>query len=549
VRDFLIPPASVQHARLRSSNERDRAALILRNANFGDGQKGMVAIGRGTILGVGSEAEVAHLIGPGTKLRDVRSGWLSPGFVDSHVHLDGMAMIRDGIDLRAIKDRTELKKRLAEAAERRAFGSWLWAFGASKSLIDSLSADRLDELVPGLPVWVSAADGHEAVLSRELLGLFRGSAKGAVVGTEGRLSGTQARAAWRLLEAPSRARIKPLLLRAMREIGALGYTTVHSLGVSMDLLKMLIDLENTGRLHTRCLLYLDADSQRVRKWVQAYTARLRNRTKRRDRFEPIQLLGDGGRLVKVVGLKLWLDGSLRARTAALTSNYADAPIKGALHHDDDDIASTLALADAAGLQLALHAIGDAAVAQVARVLRATKRPAGALPVRIEHAQIVSPSTLAALRGLPLVCAIQPLHERDDKSFARARLGDQRMSWAYRAASLAEVCTVTSGSDAPVSVSDPWQMWRYLAGGKRTDGGSSSEVMTAQAAFETLAVDTLAGRPLTVRVGAPADLILWSAKPTLDGPAPKPLLTIIDGETVQIDGSLPPPRVAPSVPRQ
>lgn len=546
VRDFLIPPQSAGGLRARAQRDANWADLVLRNARLPGLDKGAVAVRHGRIVAVGSEREVAKLIGPGTKLRDIRAGWLTPGFVDSHIHLDGMALLRDAVDLRGIRSLDDARSRILKAGELHTFGSWLWAFGASHELMKGLDAAAIEEMRPGLQLWVSAADGHQAVVSESLLQRVPAAARLVAKGKRGRLDAVTARALWRLLPLPSIVRIRPQILETLSGFAKQGVTTVHVMGVTRAFLQVLVDLERSGRLQTRVFVYLDAEAPLVDQYVAEKQARRAPRKPGQAARTPSPLPDDETHKVKVVGIKMWLDGSLGARTAALSQPYADHASAGKLIYDDDDVIATLSRADAAGLQLALHAIGDRAVAQAARAERAVKRSPDAAPLRIEHAQVVAPQTLEQMQGRRILCAVQPLHELADRSFSTARLGTNRAAWAYRAASLAKRCPITIGSDAPIAEAKPWAAARHLVSGKA--GISAQEAMTKAAALAALAIDPLSGTPMQIAAGQAADLVLWSAQPKLSDPMPELLLMLVDGETVFSHPELPKAKVAPSLPQ-
>ena len=547
VRDFLIPPQSNVNVRGHADRNAVWADMVLRNVRTAEADDVMVAIGQGRVLAIGSEAEVGKFIGPGTPLRDVRKGFLSPGFVDAHVHLDGMALAFDGINLSKAKTVEDVQAVLLPASELVGNGGWMWAYGASHALLAKLSATTLDNVKPDIAVWVSGQDGHAAVISRGLADMLPASAGPLIAGKQGRLDAITSGAVWRLLPLPSLARTRPLILRALAAMAHNGYTTVHTMGATLAFLHVLIDLERSGRLQTRVFVYLDAAGKSVDRYLLERAARLRPTKPGQKPRQNVALPDDETRKVRVVGVKMWLDGSLGARTAALSANYADAPTKGALRYDDDAVGSLLERTDAAGLQLALHAIGDAAVAQVVRVLQSARRPKGALPVRIEHAQVVSPAAVAALVKHRVVCVIQPLHRLDDVNFATERLGKERIAWAYRVGSLAKVCPVATSSDAPISKASPWKIWQQLVSGLAASD-TPGEAMSAAAALQAMSVDPLTGGTLSIKAGAVADFVLWSAQPAVGKPPPTRLLMVVDGEIIFADPGLPKPRIAPSLPR-
>ncbi|MEY3011970.1 MAG: hypothetical protein RIT45_705, partial [Pseudomonadota bacterium] len=337
---------------------------------------------------------------------------------------------------------------------------------------------------PDVAAVFSSPDGHGLLLTRAALALLPEAIRGLADG-DGRLRAAAARRAWRALPAPRRQRIAPLLVRLLTQLSERGIGEVHAMGESTQTLRVLQELERARRLPVRVRVYLDAHDPQTPTVLREAAAR------GRPSRPP---------LVTVAGVKLWLDGTLGGRTAALRGTYTDAPGQGSLETSDAELRAWIGRCDRADRQLAVHAIGDAALGQLLRVAGA--RTEGAVPIRIEHAQVVGADQLAGLRGF--VCSVQPLHRLEDHSFAAARLGEARVADGWRARSLQATCPLLLGSDLPISPSDPDQ-WRKELRGELEPSRPESEHLDAVAIEDALRRDPRTGQRRRLRVGAPADL--------------------------------------------
>ena len=302
-------------------------------------------------------------------------------------------------------------------------------------------------------------------------------------------------------------------MQALRGLSARGVTTIHVMGARPELQTILEELDASGRLRARCRLYLAWPSPATAAWL-GRKAKARRPIRRASSpllgTQQQSLRGTESRLVDALGVKVWLDGTLGSRSASLSQPYSDAPTL-AVPQPLMSVAALRALiirADKAGVQVAVHVIGDAALDRLLNALKPMQRPADAWPVRIEHAQIVRPDQLARLaKRRDVLCSIQPLHRKADAPWSGARLGAARVSWGYRAASLNRACPLIAGSDAPVVEPAPWKAMRALMQHDRAD-----ERLAAAVAFAAHARHLKSREARTVSVGAAADLVLWSARP-------------------------------------
>lgn len=505
VRDFIMPPPDGGAASARSRPAEALAHLMIHDAQLLDGRQTSVAVRAGRVVAVGPRRRMASRIGPGTVILDAAGSFVTPGLNDGHVHLEGLALLGDAADLSGATTVAQVIAALESRAAMVTAGGWLWAFGLRPEVAKLLSAADLQRLLPGVPVWLTGGDGHSATLSASLVARLPPELRT----TDGRLAEGAARAAWFKLPPPAGERLKAFVVQALNRLASRGVTTVHVMGARPELRQTLEELEFKGRLRVRCLLYLAWPSAGARQWL-----RQAGMKRRRRRSRPLmgnsKTVVSGSRLVQLVGVKVWIDGTLGARTAALSGPYGDVP--GASPQPamtQEALSSAIAAADRAGVQLAVHAIGDGAIDRLLAAVRTTKRPAGAQPIRIEHAQVVRPDQITKLKGF--VCSIQPTHRLADATWSAGRLGPARLSWGYRAATLAKQCALIAGSDAPVSPIAPWASMAAMMTHHRV-----SERLSALDALRSHMRDPLTGKVRKVAPGQPADLVIWRTKPLPGG---------------------------------
>lgn len=513
VKRFLVPPPTPQAqqraAKAKPAPNHAQLAIVAAEVYGAPGARA-VTIRGDQVLAVGTPLEISTTLGPATQLVSVPGGVVVPGWVDAHVHLQGVAQLMDAADLRGAADRASLTAAVRVAAAIA--DDWLWGFGLSAKAFEELSPADIEAALDGRAAYLSRADGHGARVTAALYAWLSPELRAQVAAAEGRIDGVLAQQVWRELPTVRVARLRPLVRQTLAKLQRRGLTEVHAMGESATVATVLAELEHEGRLPLRVKLFLDYERPEGKRLLDGSFA--------------LPYKG----LLEVAGVKLWLDGTLGARTAALSAPYADRPGEsGKLIYSDALLRQVIAQADRRQLQVALHAIGDAAAAQIVRVLAAMQRPQAAKPVRIEHAQILDPQTLQALDASRVECSIQPRHAEMDKGFAAARLGAERMAWSYRGLELAERCALRVGSDMPLLDADPLADRAALL--------ASAPASMPRPRAEALALAALCSGGSTagdqlIRSGARADLVVWSADPLKD-PRAKPLWSVVAGVAVRL----------------
>jgi predicted amidohydrolase YtcJ len=439
-----------------------RVATLAGTAGWGWAEG--LAIAGGRIVGAGSPAELELFAGDRTERWRLAPDLLvMPGITDAHVHLLSLALARLQVDLTAQPDLPSTLTALAAAharlLENGDADGWLLGHGWSLDRLGAWpDAAMLATACPGRPVALYSHDHHTRWVSRralELAGIDEGTADPADGSLrrdgEGRLTGMLHEGAAALVEPaipePSDELLEKLLTAQASELFGFGITGCHDPG----------ELAASSRIRRGPLFYRRlAELGRLPLRVHASI-----RAAELDHAIELGLRsGVGVGRYRMGWLKLFADGSLGSRSAALLAPYDDAPTRpptggprGMFLDPPAEIAALLARAAAAGISGQVHAIGDAAVRAVLDVLAVT--PPGPLPARIEHAQLVDPADVARFGALGVAASVQPVHLRSDAEV-------QRLAWGARSESSFPLVGLVSGgalipfgTDAPVEPVDPW----------------------------------------------------------------------------------------------
>lgn len=504
-----------------------------------------VAVSHGRIAFAGARAGAQAMVGPKTQIIDLKGAALFPGFTDSHAHLDGIGDRELTLNLEGSKSAAEVTARLkAYIAEHKPTGTvvgrgWIetgWPEGRF------LQRSDLDAVAPDVPVVLVRADGHALTANTAALKAahidettpapFGGQ---ILKGPDGKLTGMLVDNAKSLVNSvvPKATRERRLaqFRAAFKVETAYGWTGVHSMSVRMDDVPLLEAMDKQGEATLRIYNMVDADQ----------AAPL---------FENGPRATPDGRIT-TRGIKLYMDGALGSRGAALFEPYSDAPtLKGTLITQPEVMRAALARALKAGIQVSTHAIGDrgnaTALDLYEEAFKADPTKGAAARWRIEHAQILRPVDIPRFHADHVIASMQPSHAIGDFHFAAQRLGKERLKGAYAWKSLLNSgAVVVGGSDAPVERGAPLIEFYAAVARKDLKGYSDADwhpeeklsraealkLFTASAAYARFAEDDLG----TISVGKRADLSAFSVDlmtaPEAEIPKGHAVLTIVDGQVV------------------
>jgi predicted amidohydrolase YtcJ len=419
-----------------------------------------------------------------------------PGFVDCHCHLFALADSERNVILNGSKSIEELQKRIAAftKSSHPQMDDWLFGRGWDQDRFEEKrmpSKEDLDILDIDRPIVMVRVCGHIAVMNTLALEWFeRAGALKEAAGTtverdsSGNLTGIVKEGAlsrcWNALKTDNLGALMQDFLVAQSRALSYGITAVHCILSEnwQNELKAVKILDRKNRIVIKTSLLLP---------VEALGNISKMTRPTRDKFLR-------GRNAKVIGFKLFADGSLGARTAALSLPYSDDPgNSGILNHKDKVIIDSAKRIKRLRLVLAVHVIGDRAVQQVIDCFRTagvTKRDR----FRIEHVSVLTEATVAKL-GVPVLC-IQPMFASSDY-WVKERIGsDRKERFAYPFKTLFKTSRTIAGSDCPVETFDPLKSIK-AACFNPVDPGESLDVFQALALYTTTASRE---SPLTIGTG-------------------------------------------------
>lgn len=416
---------------------------------------------RFTGLLIAPDGRVAKLLDKGDRRPDKldfrldgKGRHLIPGLIDAHGHVMELGLAALSLGLADTGSLGEAQAKLAAYAAANPRPLWVQGWGWNQErwgLGRFPTAADLDTVVKDRPVLLSRVDGHAvwansaAMAAAGITAATKDPAGGRIVrDAKGRPTGVFVDAAGALLAKavpPAQPRERDAALaKAQDTLLSVGLTTVADMGTTVDGWLVMRRAGDAGRLRVRILSYAHGVDTAL---AVAGTA-------------PTPWLYDGR--LKMVGVKIYADGALGSRGAWLKAPYADAPRdRGLGFLTDVQLKNIMSRAAMDGFQTAVHAIGDAANAEVLDAideLAATYK--GDRRWRIEHAQIVDPADLARFAANGTIASMQPTHETSDWRMAEARLGPTRLDGAYAWATMLRAgVPLAFGSDFPVESPNPF----------------------------------------------------------------------------------------------
>ncbi|WCM27790.1 amidohydrolase family protein [Sphingomonas sp. QA11] len=416
---------------------------------------------------------------------DMKGKVLLPGFIDAHGHVMELGFRDVELDLSGTKSLDEALARIAVYVAANPDKKWVlgggwnqeaWGLGRFPTAAD------LDAVVSDRPVWLSRADGH-ASWGNSAAMKAAGVTSKSVAPPGGRIekTGLQPNGVFvdAAMELVAKAVPQPLpkdrdaaFLKAQARLLSLGITATADMGTSLDDWLSYRRAGDAGALRIRIMSYSSGVETAIRvggagptSWL--YADRLR-----------------------MGGVKLYADGALGSRGAWLKAPYSDVPKQSGLGFMADDVIRNLmSRAAMDNYQVAVHAIGDKANAQVLDAIEELSETyKGDRRWRIEHAQIVDPADLPRFGRHGTIASMQPVHQTSDRAMAEARLGPDRLAGAYAWASMLKNGAVLAfGSDYPVESPDPFAGWaagftRQDAEGQPYGGWRPEEKLTREQAW-------------------------------------------------------------------
>ncbi|MFK7864139.1 MAG: amidohydrolase [Pseudohongiellaceae bacterium] len=427
------------------------------------------------IVFVGSNEDVQQYMCGSANVIDMQGNTVYAGFTDSHQHLEGVGRRTKTLSLFGIPTLAETVDTIADWAATIPEGNWVLGRGwIEREWTDEerfLNKYDVDPFTQNKPLFMPRADGVSALVNSkamELAGITRDTPDPEGGKFERDLDGTpngyvlaNAMNAFRaIIPEDTDAYLKDNLLRGLRSNAALGWTQTQDAGMEYRLVELMKQIHREGNMSHRVYAAIPVSE------AQQMIDKGREKTSD-DMFD-------------VRGIKVFIDGTLGSRGAALIDNYSDADHNGFMNRTTkEELIPILHQALRQGIQIETHVIGDRAVRSLLNwyeeAYAAVPRSEWAsedLRWRMEHAQIIPPSDQQRFVELGVMPSMQPSHGIGDLNFAGDRLGQDRLAYAYPWQALVDKgLMILAGSDAPVEAGDPRIEFYAAVARKRLDGTS------------------------------------------------------------------------------
>ena len=453
----------------------------------------------GRFAAVGSLAYVESEVRQDESVERVDAGGslVIPGITDAHIHLT--AFCKHGLyrDLAFTNSLDELLTAIEKHVKESDDSQWLRVTNFNEANWETPALPtmaQLDAIAGGKPLLASRYCGHIHFANRKAMvdaGLWDLQSEYVERDADGEPTGMlREGAAGPILERivaehETPEKVRRLALESCRKLASMGITAVHACDAPLyglpEQLSIFQDLHDEGTLPLRVISYFDT--------LPNYSFRS----------------GFGNAFVNYAGFKIFIDGGLGGRGAAMREDFSDAPgTRGVFNHTDEELYRLVRTATERDLQIQIHMIGDAAIDQATRVCKKVVKDLGRMPrypLRFNHLIVSPPDQLEGLKELGVVVDVQPIQVHTDRNMAPARIGRERMQHIYSFRRLYDSgLLITGSSDGPMEDANPWLgIWSAVC---RTnyDGSPLKEAKMD----EVLTLD----EALTIYTGNPYRAIAW-----------------------------------------
>ena len=523
------------------------ADLIIINARIftsddSNPQAEALAVKGNRIIYVGDNLGAQALRGNETRLVDGQGHTLTPGFIDTHVHLLWGSIWMGTAQLQAVKTKEDLKNILTEFADQNMTDPWVVGRGIRYSIVSN--RQELDEILTDRPIYIGAFDGHTGwanTKALEMAGILHEDKPGMVNGIIGRdengtatgelREGDAMRAVMDLVPLPDSNRKRELLKLAIREFNKTGITSVHNMNGDMEELMAYAALEDAGEMNMRVYVPYHVKPEATEEMLS-------------EAAEMARVKMD---YVRGGAAKFFMDGVWESYTAFNIHPYADAPdTKVEPIFSLEHFTRMASLCDKMGLQVAVHCCGDGAVRQALDGYEAILKINGKRDSRhrVEHIEVCQPEDMPRFKELGVIASMQTSHApfslEEDMVWTR-RTGPQRWPYSFAWRSLKNAgATLSLGSDWTVAPFDPMINIYVALNRRKYDESNPDQRLTLEECIlgytrDAAYTEFMENEKGQFKEGYLADLVLFSHD--LFGLTPedittaRPVLTMVDGRVV------------------
>ncbi|MEO7823008.1 MAG: amidohydrolase [Gemmatimonadaceae bacterium] len=456
-----------------------------------------IAVRGGRVVFVGSDTEARALAGNATRVIDLKGNSVVPGLIDAHAHLLGLGMSLRQVDLVGADSYDEVVARVVAWAKTVGPGEWILGRGWDHTRWPGAAFpthEALSRALPNNPVALSRIDGHALLANARAMEIARITASttdpsgGRIIrSTSGAPTGVFIDNAEDLIgksiPEPSAAEKRRAILAAISECNRYGLVGIHDAGQDAATIRIYEELAREGRFNLRNYVMLSDPGGRSVALRNSYVVR-----------GPQSALYDGHLWIRAI--KLYSDGALGSRGAALLAPYSDEPSNsGLLRTQPQHITAMAELGLARGFQISVHAIGDRGnrIALDAFESALRRNPRADHRFRVEHAQVISPEDIPRFARLGVIPSMQATHQTSDMRWAEGRVGPERIRGAYAWRSLLNTgVVIPNGTDFPVEYVNPLLTFhaavtRQDQAGTPAGGWYPDQKMTREEALQSMTI--------------------------------------------------------------
>ena len=384
---------------------------------------------------------------------DGKGRTLLPGLIDAHAHVYGLGFLQTSLDLAGTPSLDAATAKIAAYAGDNADKRWLLGRGWNQVIWpvrEFPAAADIDAVVSDRPVWLRRIDGHAGwanTRALEIAGIDNDTPDpvgGKIIrDANGNATGVLIDKAMDIMEAhvpqPTKDEIRAAYRQAVAELVSLGITSVHDAGIDVAQAEVYMSMADDGELDMR-IYAMTSGAGEVLDAIGS------------------PIVGYGNDRLDIASVKLYGDGALGSRGAAMIEPYSDDPEnRGLPFWTDDELLAMTKKSMAMGFQVGIHAIGDFGNRQVLDTFEIAQegRPSE-LRNRVEHAQIIALDDIPRFAELGVIASMQPIHATSDMNMAEDRVGPERIKGGYAWRRMLDSGAVlASGSDFPVELPNPF----------------------------------------------------------------------------------------------
>jgi predicted amidohydrolase YtcJ len=493
-----------------------------------------VAVKKDRVVQVGANEEIRRWIGDDTKVIDLQGRTVVPGLTDSHIHVGDFGKFLMWIDLKDADSVEEMQGRIRERAQKISEERWIIGSGWDQTRFAEKrypNRRNLDEASPDNPVILYHQCGRVCVVNSkalELAGVTKETSapsggeieKDAETGEPtGILREKATDLVWKTIPEPSEEEVMEGASLACKKIVEAGVTSIHWIVTSSTEIPVIQKLRAENKLPLRVYIIAPASL-----------------------LDQTNSSGSGDNEDRNLGVKIFVDGSLAAHTAALREPYSDDPeSKGQLLYSQQELDALVAKVHKANFRLVLHAMGDQAISMALTAIEKAlmEEPRKDHRYRLEHASVLNSKLIQRIKELGMMVSVQPKCVLSEFSVWAAvdRLGSERARWLYPLKTLInEGIRVAGGSDCPMEPLSPLQgiqaaVTRQFFPEERITVDEALRMYTVNAAYASFE-ETVKG---SIEEGKLADLTVLSGDPKAVPPSKigdiQVKMTIIGGKVV------------------